>query len=395
MSHRINTANARAALEPRREPYWGTPLDRGRSLGYRKIDRERGSWIARARDPETGKQRYQALKQVKAHDFYGATTAAKAWFKTLDAGVTHKGPFTVANAAKEYVEELERGGRAKAAADAAWRFRRGVVYGMDPDKEDPELVKLGIGRIEVTRLRTPTLKSWRDLLAMSPASANRTFAVLRAALNLALENARVPASAAQAWRAVKQHRNADGRREIFLDLAERRALLEAARGNVRDLIEAALLTGARPGELVTATRAAFDARTKLLKLSGKTGPSDLPLTGAALTFFERLAKSKLPTALLLTRDDGEPWTRIEWSRAIRAAAQAAVVKGERGKTHKLPVGVVLYTLRHSAITQMLMDGMTTLDVARLTGTSLQMIESHYGQYVQSTVRERLERVQML
>jgi integrase len=395
MSYRINTASARAALEPRREPFWSVPIDRGRSLGYRKLDRERGTWIARARDPETGKQRYQALKQVQAHDFYAATAAAKAWFKTLDAGVTHKGPFTVANAAKEYLEELERGGRAKAASDAAWRFRRGVVYGMKPGNEDPELVKLGIGRIEVTRLRTPTLKSWRDALGMGPSGANRMFAVLRAALNLAVENNRAPASAAQAWRAVKQHKKADGRREIFLDLAQRRALLEAAQGSVRDLIEAALLTGARPGELVTATRSAFDARTKLLKLSGKTGPRDLPLTDAALAFFERLAKSKLPAALLLTRDDGEPWTRIEWSRAIRAAAQAAVVKDERGRTHKLPAGVVLYTLRHSAITQMLMDGMSTLSVSKLTGTSLQMISFFYGQYVQSTVREQLERVQML
>ncbi len=396
MSYRINTASGRDRLEPRREPYWGTPLDRGRSLGYRKIDQGRGTWIARSRDPETGKQHYQALKQVSASDFYAATAAAKAWFKMLDAGVTQNGPFTVAAACREYLQELERGGRAKAAADAAWRFRRGAVYGMKEGKEDyPELVKLGIGRIEVTRLRTPTLKSWRDLLGMTPAGQNRMTAVLRAALNLAIENNRVPASAAQAWRAVEQHRKADGRREIFLDLAQRRALLEAAQGNLRDLIEAALLTGARPGELVTATRTAFDARTKLLKLSGKTGPRDLPLTGAALTLFERLAKSKLPAALLLTRDDGGPWTRIEWSRAIRTAAEAAVVKDERGKEHKLPSPIVLYSCRHAAITQMLMDGMTTLDVARLTGTSLQMIESHYGQYVQSSVRERLEKVQML
>src|ERR1700733_9944424 len=194
MSYRINTASARAALEPRREPFWGVAIDRGRSLGYRKIDKERGTWIARARDPETGKQRYQALKQVKAHDFYAATAAAKAWFKTLDAGrVQGRGLFRVGDAAKEYLEELERGGRAKAASDAAWRFRRGVVYGMKPGKEDPELLKLGIGRIEVTRLRTPTLKSWRDLLAMGPSGANRMFAVLRAALNLAVENNRVSA----------------------------------------------------------------------------------------------------------------------------------------------------------------------------------------------------------
>ena len=240
MSYRINTASGRDRLEPRREPYWGTPLDRGRSLGYRKIDQGRGTWIARSRDPETGKQHYQALKQVSASDFYAATAAAKAWFKMLDAGVTQNGPFTVAAACREYLQELERGGRAKAAADAAWRFRRGAVYGMKEGKEDyPELVKLGIGRIEVTRLRTPTLKSWRDLLGMSPAGQNRMTAVLRAALNLAIENNRVPASAPQA-RGAPSRGTATRTRPSARSTStwhSARALLEAAQGNLRDLVE--------------------------------------------------------------------------------------------------------------------------------------------------------------
>jgi integrase len=57
--------------------------------------------------------------------------------------------------------------------------------------------------------------------------------------------------------------------------------------------------------------------------------------------------------------------------------------------------VCLYTLRHSFITQALSDGLTTLDVARLTGTSLAMIDRHYGHLVQSASAERLARVQML
>jgi integrase len=145
---------------------------------------------------------------------------------------------------------------------------------------------------------------------------------------------------------------------------------------------------------VSAPRSAFDARTRTLKLVGKTGVRNIPLGDAALALFERLAKSKLPNALLLTRDDGGPWTKIEWSRQIRAAAQAAVVT-ERGKKHKLPKGIVLYTCRHSYITQAITDGLTTADVAKLTGTSLMMIDRHYSQFVQNAVRERLERVQML
>jgi site-specific recombinase XerD len=42
------------------------------------------------------------------------------------------------------------------------------------------------------------------------------------------------------------------------------------------------------------------------------------------------------------------------------------------------VGVCAYTLRHSVITDMLTGGMDSLTVARMAGTSLAMIEKHYG-----------------
>jgi integrase len=202
---------------------------------------------------------------------------------------------------------------------------------------------------------------------------------------------------------VKQHKKADKRRETFLDLAQRRALLATATGAVRDLIEAMMVTGARPGELASALRSAFDVRTRTLKLSGKTGDRSVSLSPAAVTLFERLAKDKLPLAPLLTRDDGKAWTRAEWTELVRAAADATVmrdaqgepIKDSKGKPVKLPAGVSLYVLRHSWITQAITDGMTILEVAKLTGTSLKMIDEHYGHLVQSASVERLARVQMI
>jgi integrase len=61
----------------------------------------------------------------------------------------------------------------------------------------------------------------------------------------------------------------------------------------------------------------------------------------------------------------------------------------------LPAGVCLYTMRHSWITQSLMDGMSTLEVARISGTSLAMIERHYGHLVMKAARDRLELVNLL
>jgi integrase len=66
-----------------------------------------------------------------------------------------------------------------------------------------------------------------------------------------------------------------------------------------------------------------------------------------------------------------------------------------GRSRELPEGVCLYTLRHSWITTALQGGLATLDVARLTGTSVMMIEKHYGHLVASAARARLAKVAMI
>jgi integrase len=172
---------------------------------------------------------------------------------------------------------------------------------------------------------------------------------------------------------------------LFLDVDQRRLLIRQATGSVCDLIAGMALTGARPGDLAGARRSQYDSRTKSVTFATKTAIRTVPLPSAAVALFDRLAHGKLPSDFLFTRDDGKPWAHSDWDELVRAAAQRA----------GLPPGVCLYTLRHSFITQSLMDGMSTLDVARISGTSLAMIERHYGHLVMNTARERLELVNLL
>lgn len=390
MAREIHKAKVRQALPPRREPYWGAPLGRGWVLGFRKIDAGRGSWIARKRD-ETGHKVYKSLGYVSGMaapglvdvlDEDGARKAALAWFDARDAGVETDDK-TVADACREYVRELRRENGETAAHDADKRFERTVYGGGGNDGERHAANPIAGVRLE--KVRTPRLKAWRDGLRLSKGAANRTMTALRAALNLAVVNRWVSPTVAREWRDVKQYENATRRRSLFLDLKQRRKLLGAAHGALRDLLEAAALTGARAGELVSATREQFDSRLGTFMLKGKTGARTIPLSPAALALFKRLAKGKLPKAQLLTRDDGKPWGHSDWDELVREASQKA----------KLPAGTCLYTLRHSFITQAITDGMTTLDVARLCGTSVGMIEKHYGHLVASSARERLAAVTML
>ena len=385
MSVSIHKRNVRDALEPRREPYWAAPLAPGRFIGFRAITAKAGAWIARARDPDTGKQQYNALGEfTPTFDYDAACKAAHEWFASLDAGVKTKERSTVEDACRAYAEDRERAKGPRTAADAKWRFTK-YVYGTP------------FGRTELSKLHTPAIKRWREGLGMTKAGQNRMMTALRAALNLAVENRQVAATAIQEWKAVKQHRKADGRREVFLDIAQRRALLDAATGGVRDLIEAAMLTGARPGELAGAPRSAWDSRLKTLKLVGKTGARTISLasSSAAVTLFDRVSQSKLPAAPLLARDDGKPWTRAEWTQLVREAAEQAVVKDVPAAKAKLPAGVVLYTLRHSFITEAITGGKSLSAVAHFTGTSLVMIQAHYGQLEQNAAVAQVAGVRML
>lgn len=385
MAHELHKIKVRTALEARREPYWGPSVAGDLTLGFRKIDALRGTWIARMRnDAPPPRYVYKSLGLVTdKFDYDAARLAAQKWRDARDAGVTEDGA-TAADACREYVAELRREKGEAAAKDAHRRFER-TVYGRTKQPRAPAIEANSLAKRPLEKLRTTHIKEWRDGLGVGKASANRTLTALKAALNLAVANRRVQAGAAREWSDVEPYKGANKRRDLFLDLKQRQALLAAAEGASRDLLEAAALTGARAGELVNALRSQFDSRTGTMTFIGKTGRRDVQLSPDAMALFKKLAKSKLPGAHLLTRDDGKPWAHSDWDELVRAAATAA----------KLPKGTCLYTLRHSFITQALLDGMPTLDVARRVGTSILMIEKHYGHLVSSGARARWARVKML
>jgi integrase len=366
LAFELHKVGVRASLPARREPYWGPPLERSRYIGFRKLADGTGTWIARMLD-EHGDHKYRRLGW--ATDKFGYTEAkkaAEAWFKGKDAGLSDEVP-KLQTICEEYVEDRRTEKGEATAYDAEIRFKR-TVYGKP------------IGAKRLDKLTTKMLKDWRAAIPGTNSAKDREWRTLKAALNLAVVNRRVSADRAIEWKSVKPLEDTDGRRELFLDLKQRRALIAAAKGVTRDTIEAAALTGARPGELVALKRSDVDLKLGTVTFTGKTGSRTVPLAPAALKVFKRLCKNKLPAAPLL------PWTHsVEWSREIRNAAQRA----------KLPNGVVLYTLRHSFITEALRGGMATLDVARLTGTSLAMIQDHYGHLVADSARERLAAVTML
>lgn len=379
-------------LTPRKEPYWGPPLMQGRYVGYRKIDAERGTWVARHYAAATG-QKYQSLGPASPEFGYDeAKAAAAAWFDTLASGSGAR--VTVGDACRDYVANrlTHLGFDASYAIDMM--FKRSVY-------SHP------IAKVYIDALTFKTLEAWRDGLrsgrgrgtravrSISSRTSNRNLGTLKAALNRAATVNKLDANIRAVWDTMPMMTAKDGEgrghRDVFLDVKQRRAFLAAITDPAfLKLAKAAMHTGARVGELTQATVAMFDARTGTLDLrKGKTarttGGRLIPLSKDARAFFAACAKDRDPDALLLPKANDARWYSSDYAPLVRIAVGIA----------KLPPKTVFYTLRHSWITQALLDGMRTLDVSKIAGTSLAMIDKYYGQLVVGDVQKRLDSVQAL
>ncbi len=373
---KIDSATARGKLKLRREPYWVKLQARG-YLGFRRTA-DGGTWVARWRD-EQGKHHYRALGlEVVAPEqaFDDAAKAAQAWFKGALAGVVAKR--TVSDAATLYVEGL--------------RLRKGEAAAHDAQGRIDRCILPKIGERPLDRLTTAEVERWlhglvpagpnEDDTRRAKDSANRNLVTFKALLNHGWRMGLVASNSA--WSRVKAFEKAGQARTVFLSPEQRKRLLEnCGEGAFRDLVEAAMLTGARYGELRSLMVGDFDKARRTLSIrTGKTGPRVVPLSDAAVGLFGRLARRKLPGAVLLPRPDGEVWAHSDQDELMREAVKKA----------KLPRGTVFYTLRHTFIASALTGGLDIHAVAKICGTSVRMIELHYGKLLHTDVREALNKV---
>lgn len=352
----------------RREPYWQR-LAPGRFLGYRPAtDGISGSWIARLYDPSGRRQAYNALGSfaglAATERFAAAKEAAETWFRHVSGGGDRR-DLTVSEVAKSY---------AIGKPEAEARFKR-TLYGDE------------LGKVRLSQLGARQLKAWRARLAKtySPSTVNRELVPLRAALNAAFRDglAVSPATWAESLRPT---RGADKRRTLYLDRKQRRQLIDAAPEEAQPFFEALCLVPLRPGAMASLSVGGFEPRTRTLSIGTDKGgaPRQLVLPKETAALFAAQCKSQAADAWLFRRSDGGQWKRDAWDYFLKRAAAAA----------GLPPETVAYTLRHSTITDLIAGGLDALTVARLSGTSLEMIDRHYGHLLARTAERGLARLKL-
>ena len=177
-----------------------------------------------------------------------------------------------------------------------------------------------------------------------------------------------------AWQEpLKPIRNAVRRRTVYLNHDERRLLVGAIDAEAKPFIRALCMLPLRPGAVANLTAGDFEKRTSELTIAkDKSGANRrIVVPRAAAHLFASAAEGKPATAPLFTRSNEKPWTKENWNKSLAAA----VAKTE------LPPNVTAYTLRHSTITDLVTAGLPLLTVAQISGTSVEMIEKHYGHLI--------------
>ena len=414
---KLSTRTGRLQLAARGKPYY-RELEQGLHLGYRRLKRGAGRWVARV---YVGNEQYRAEVIGTADDcgdaapdddpdrarllnYKQAQQAARRAADRihLDPGASLEGVgaerpaangrFTVETALRDYLAAMKH--RGQNPADSRSRAELLIM---------PEL-----GAIEVRRLTAARIRRWHAELATKPAltrpnkngerkgrafdptdrdqrrrrkhSANKVLTVLKAALNHAWREGRV-ANPGE-WQRVRPFKGVDIGRVRWLQDDEIRRLVNACPEDLRRLVTGALLTGCRYGELCAMRIGDFDpdfgAAYVAESKSGK--PRTVFLTGEGVEFFAAVTAGRPSSARIFVKANGDPWRKSAQRRPLIAACKQA----------KIEPAITFHILRHCYATRAINNGIELKVIAENLGHSdTRMVEKHYGHMADSYRARRL------
>lgn len=396
----LENRTSRGKLEARKKPYYRA-IGPNLHLGYRRTKSGSGRWVARFYTGEGG-YRLEVMADaddmldadgVKVLDFWQAQDRARQLQAKLSGEKTEavQKRYTVKNAVEDYLEWMEA--NRKSAQDARYRA--------------DALILPTLGNKDVAKLTAKDIRTWlRDLAETPPrlrtkkggeqkfrekgdspdevrrrkASANRTLTILKAALNRAWREGKVPSDAE--WRRVEPYESVDAARVRYLTVAEAQRLVNVCEPSFRRMVQAALQTGARYGELAALTVADFnpDVGTVTIRES-KTGTArHIVLTDEGAEFFGGVVAGRGVGELIFLRADGNPWGDCHQIRPMREASKRA----------KITPAINFHALRHTWASLAVMNHVPLMVVARNLGhADTRMVEKHYGHLAPSFVADAI------
>lgn len=209
---------------------------------------------------------------------------------------------------------------------------------------------------------------------------NKVITYLKASLDRAYENGDVEGRSA--WARLRKYKGADNARLARLSTEEALRLTNAAAPDFRRLLQLALLTGARYGELIAFRARDFDEGSgTLLVAESKSGKSRrIPLTDEGRQLLESLTAGRTPDDAILTKADGSAWKKNDQFERIREACTAA----------KISPPINFHAIRHTTASLLVEKGVPLAFVAEMLGhTDARMVSRHYAHLARNIVHDEI------
>ncbi len=415
---RIDTAEARVRLplSANREPYWVT-ITPGTALGYYKGERDQCWFVRQRAGAGYMKQRIGTADDHIKADGEVVLSHAQAVALAVTAKLSERKPETprhyadgqTLNSVLDYYLDEHLSGKGSEAITRGWvdchirnNIGRKLVTALDADalrKWHRELSKKPPRkRVLKQRAGCPTRHSEADpakafdaadpeQIRARKATANRILTIVKAALNFAWRNDKLPSDLPVFWQKVEPFSLGEEPPPRMLEQSEIMRLLNAAKPDLRELLTGALMTGARYGELCALLVRDYSAEHGTLRIyQSKTGKTlQQPLTPEGVAFFDRLTAGRSPTANIFRKADGAAWETGHATRPMIEAAAAAWLDDVSFKTTRATYGKLLLV--------------ATKDiemVARALGHSDSRItRKHYAQYLPNEVARAVAKLPAL
>src|SRR5262245_52416495 len=333
----LDNRSVRTKLKARGKPHYRL-MAKGLHIGYRRpASGGAGRWVVRYYKGNGGYE----LKTIDgvADDYADADGATILDFGQAQARARHI-------ASRPTVS-----GAVATVADAlVYYFKSRHTY--DAERRAKTVILPVLGEAKIKDLTTEKIRDWHhDLAKQQPivrgkrgempkyrmtanddeakrrrkSSANRTLTVLKAALNHCWRDGKISSNVA--WHRVKPFPSVDAARIRYLQKAEAQRLVNTAEPEFRLLIQAALLTGARYGELARLRVDDFHADSDTIGVrKSKSGkPRHIVLTDEGIKFFRSATAGRAASELLFTHN-GAAWGKSHQIRPMLAACAAANIK---------------------------------------------------------------------
>jgi integrase len=407
----IDTPSSRLRLKTGRNVFWNAvPIpDHRVHIGWQRTKGERnGRWLMRRylgssvtakghNFPHYSVETLGAADDAKAADgkhvlsFEQAVSLIRKRLGEPDKPKLDRNPetYTVWQAWEDYAAQVRAEGREPDEVRAKAHIQNSigplvVASELTTQKLQDWLTKLATapaqlrsrkGQLNYRRPKTDDAKRARR------ASANRVLTLAKAALNFAFKQGVLPSD--NAWKRVSPFKQVDSAFARYLETEDANRLINVCSDELRPLVQAALLTGARYGELTRMKCEDFNARTgKLVVRKSKSGkPRDITLTEQGVEFFRHHCAGR--TGLMFTRANGYGWSKNDQSRPMREAVTRAKIEAPFG----------FHALRHTWASLSVMNGMPLIVVAKNLGhRDTRMVEKVYGHmsesYLNQIIREK-------